>query len=254
MAITPCHATLRFYAELNDHLPPEQRYRTVEKEFLVPTAVKDLIESIGVPHVEVDLILVNGESVAFSRLIQDGDRVAVYPVFEALDITPVVRLRPQPLRDPKFVLDVHLGRLAGYLRMLGFDVLYNNCARDPELVRISADLHRILLTRDRGLLKHSAVTHGYWLRETGSRRQVAEVVRRFELGRRIAPFTRCMVCNAPLRLAAKADVLGRVPPRVARWCDQFQECAGCGRVYWEGSHWRRMREWIAELSGMQDAG
>ena len=254
MAITPCHATLRFYAELNDHLPPQERYRTVEKEFLVPTAVKDLIESIGVPHVEVDLILVNGESVAFSRLIQDGDRVAVYPVFEALDITPVVRLRPQPLRDPKFVLDVHLGRLAGYLRMLGFDVLYNNCARDPELVRISADLHRILLTRDRGLLKHSAVTHGYWLRETGSRRQVAEVVRRFELGRRIAPFTRCMVCNAPLRLAAKADVLGRVPPRVARWCDQFQECAGCGRVYWEGSHWRRMREWIAELSGMQDAG
>ena len=151
-----------------------------------------MIEGIGVPHAEVDLILVNGESSDFTRLIRNGDRVAVYPVFESIDITPVLRLRPQPLRETKFVLDVHLGRLAGYLRMLGFDAVYSNCASDLELVRISSQQRRILLARDRGVLKHSAVTHGYWLRETDSRRQAAEIVRRFDLAQALRPLTRCM--------------------------------------------------------------
>lgn len=168
----------RFYAELNDHLPPAQRYRTLEKTFWTPGTVKDMIESFGVPHTEVDLIAANGQSVGFSYQVRDGDRIAVYPMFESLDITPEVRLRPQPLRDPKFVLDVHLGRLAAYLRMLGFDALYGNSWSDADLVRISAGERRILPTRDRGLLMHGAVTHGYWLRETASRRQIAEIVRR----------------------------------------------------------------------------
>lgn len=251
MATGPCRALFRFYAELNDHLPPGQQYRMIEREFLLATSVKDLVESIGVPHVEVDLILVNGESVDFSRLVRDGDRVAVYPVFEALDVTPVQHLRPQPLREPRFVLDVHLGRLAGYLRMLGLDSLYDQHASDPELVRISSGQRRILLTRDRGLLKHSAVTHGYWLRETESRRQAAEIVRRFDLARSIRPFTRCMVCNQALRVAAAHEVLNRVPPKVAEWCGEFRKCESCGRVYWQGSHWRRMQQWIAELSKIE---
>lgn len=102
----------------------------VEKQFFVPASVKDMIEGIGVPHTEVDLVLVNGESSDFSRLVQNGDRVAVYPVFESIDIAPVLRLRPQPLRELRFVLDVHLGRLAGYLRTLGFDAVYSNRASD----------------------------------------------------------------------------------------------------------------------------
>src|SRR5438105_136397 len=130
---------------------------------------------------------------------QDGDRVTVYPVFEGMDITPELRVRREPLRETKFVLDVHLGRLAAYLRMLGFDVAYRSCAMDPELVRESAEEKRILLTRDRGLLKHSAVTHGYWVRETDSRLQVAEVFQRFDLARGVRPFTRCMACNGLLR-------------------------------------------------------
>ncbi len=119
--MAPACARFRFYAELNDHLPPGDQYRTIEKQFFLPASVKDMIESLGVPHAEVDLVLVNGESSDFSRLIRDGDQVAVYPVFESIDIAPVLRLRPQPLREPKFVLDVHLGRLAGYLRLLGFE-------------------------------------------------------------------------------------------------------------------------------------
>ncbi len=245
---TPSRASFRFYAELNDHLPPAQRYTTVEKVFLLPASVKDMIESLGVPHTEVDLVLVNGESSDFSRLIQNGDRVSVYPVFESMDITPVLRLRPDPLRDPKFVLDVHLGRLAGYLRMLGFDTLYANRADDHELVQIAAQQRRILLTRDRGILKYSAVTHGYWLRETDSRRQAEEIVRRFDLARFLRPLTRCMVCNELLRAVPKAEVAGRVPPRILEWCCDFRECPACSRVYWEGSHSHRMRHWIEQLA------
>lgn len=250
MAPASVCACFRFYAELNDHLPPRLQYGMVEKQFFVPDSVKDMIEAIGVPHTEVDLVLVNGESSDFSCLVRNGDRVAVYPVFESIDITPVLRLRPQPLREPKFVLDVHLGRLAGYLRMLGFDSVYANRASDLELVRISAEERRILLTRDRGVLKHSAVTHGYWLRETDSRRQAEELVRRFDLARSLRPLTRCMVCNGPLRETSNAEVGGRVPQGILAWCNEFRECAGCGRVYWDGSHSRRMRRWIEQLASI----
>ena len=253
MALAPARACFRFYAELNDHLPPGERYRTLEKEFFVPASVKDMIESFGVPHTEVELVVVNGESSDFACLIRDGDRVAVYPMFESIDITPELRLRPHALRDPKFVLDVHLGKLAGYLRMLGFDAVYDNRASDPELVRVSSEQNRILLTRDRGVLKHSAGTHGYWLRETDSRRQTAEVVNRFDLARALRPFTRCMACNEPLRAASKAEVHGRVPPGIAEWCDEFRECVGCQRVYWYGSHYRRMRRWIEQLAAAPQA-
>jgi uncharacterized protein with PIN domain len=250
MALQRGRAWFRFYAELNDHLPPERRYATVERELYVPASVKDMIESSGVPHTEVDLVLVNGESSDFSRLVQAGDRVAVYPVFESMDITPVLRVRPQPLRETKFVLDVHLGRLAGYLRMLGFDTVHANRADDHDLVRVSRDEKRILLTRDRGVLKHSDVTHGYWVRETDSRRQLEEIVRRFDLAGSLRPFSRCMVCNRLLRTAARDEVKGRVPAGTLEWCKEFAECTGCGRVYWEGSHYRRMQEWIERLSAV----
>ena len=241
-------AWIRFYAELNDHLPADKQYQTLEKQFLVPGSVKDWIESFGVPHTEVELIVINGESVNFSYLVRDGDRVAVYPVFEAVDITGALRVRPRPLREPRFVLDVHLGRLAAFLRMLGFDALYANSASDPELVRISAGEHRILLTRDRGLLMHSAVTHGYWLRNTDSRRQAAEVVHRFDLTGCLRPFTRCMACNTPLVAAERDAVLHQLPPRVAAQYEEFQRCPRCARVYWKGTHYYRMRHWIAELA------
>jgi uncharacterized protein with PIN domain len=243
----PARAWFRFYAELNDHLPEERHYQTLEKSFFVPASVKDMIESFGVPHTEVELILINGESADFSRRVRDGDRIAVYPVFESIDVQAELRVRPRPLRDLKFVLDVHLGRLAAYLRMLGFDADYRNCAIDPELVRIASEQQRILLTRDRGLLMHAAVTRGYWLRQTDSRRQVAEIIRRFDLAAAIRPFTRCMACNSMLRPAARSEVLHRIPPRIAELHDRFLQCGACGRVYWRGSHYRRMQQWVEQL-------
>ena len=243
----PARAWFRFYAELNDHLAPDQQYQTIERSFFVPGAVKDAIESFGVPHTEVELILINGESADFSHVVRNGDRVAVYPVFESIDVRSELRVRPQPLRDLKFVLDVHLGKLAGYLRMLGFDAEYANSATDPELVRIASSQQRVLLTRDRRLLMHNAVTRGYWLRQTESRRQLAEVIRRFDLAAAARPFTRCMTCNSVFHPADRTQVLHRIPPRTAELHDHFLECSGCGRVYWQGSHYRRMRGWIDVL-------
>ena len=245
----PGCARFRFYAELNDHLATADRYQELERTFFVPPSVKDAIESFGVPHTEVELILINGESVGFAHLLRRGDRVAVYPVFESVDLTSELRVREQPLRDLKFVLDVHLGRLAGYLRMLGFDSLYRNDASDPELVRTSCDEERVLLTRNRGLLMHSAITRGYWLRATDSRRQAAEVVRRFDLGGAFRPFTRCMACNTLLEPANKREIAHRLPSRIAELHEEYLQCPGCRRVYWKGSHYARMQTWIQELRG-----
>ena len=240
-------ACFRFYAELNDFLPPGRRMVGFTRAFEGSPSVKDLIEALGVPHTEVDLILVNGISVDFSYRVREGDRISVYPVFESIDITPLVRVRPRPLRETRFVLDAHLGRLAGYLRMLGFDTLYRNDYRDEELERISGSEGRILLTRDRGLLKRSRVTHGYCLRETDPRRQLAEVVQRFDLRRSIAPFQRCLHCNSLLQPIRKEAICDRLPPRTKQYYDGFFVCPACDRIYWKGSHYERMRQLIEAL-------
>ena len=228
-------------------MPSELHKTAFLKEFSGTPSVKDTIEAIGVPHTEVDLILVDGVSVDFSHLLKGGERVSVYPAFERLDITPVTRLRPTPLRDPRFVLDVHLGKLARYLRLIGLDSLYRNDYSDERIVRLSVNEHRTILTRDRGILKRSAVTHGYWLRHTNPREQLAEVVRVFDLWNRIKPFCRCIACNGKLRRADQESVLEKIPPRTARDFERFSQCEACGRVYWRGSHYGRLARLVQEL-------
>jgi hypothetical protein len=144
------HAEFRFYEELNDFLPEERRKVDFPVEVDRARSVKDAIESVGVPHTEVDLIVVDGVSVDFTHLLRGGERVAVYPMFEALDISPVVRLRPMPLRDPRFVADGHLGKLARHLRMAGFDTLWTNHWDDDEIIQIAAVQKRTILMRDKG--------------------------------------------------------------------------------------------------------
>lgn len=238
------HARFRFYAELNDFLPEEKRYRTLDFLFDVAPAVKDAIESFGVPHTEVDLIIANGESVDFTYHVRDGDLISVYPVFESIDISPIVKVRPLPLREPRFVLDTHLGRLARYLRGLGFDVVYHNHCDDETLAHISREEGRILLTRDRGLLKRRLVTHGYWVRATQPRDQLVEVIRRFDLGNAARPFTRCPRCNGLLRSATREEVRDKVPARVLNMFEEFRVCTACGQPYWAGSHYRRMQDFF----------
>jgi uncharacterized protein with PIN domain/sulfur carrier protein ThiS len=240
-------ASLRFYAELNDFLTPARKGADIDCAFHVSPAVRDLIESLGVPHTEVDLILANGEPVGFDYQVRDGDRISVYPVFESFDIAPLERLRAEPLRNPRFVVDVHLGRLAAYLRMLGFDTLYRNDYRDEELSRLAAGEERIVLSRDRGLLKRAAIVRGYSVRATSPRAQLEEVVRRFHLARLAEPFTRCLACNTPLGEVEKEAVADRLPPSVRDRHQDFLECPSCRRVYWKGTHYQRMNALVERL-------
>jgi len=240
-------AVFRFYAELNDFLPPARRGVAFVHEFHGGQSVKDAIESLGVPHTEIDLVLADGESVDFSWILRDGARVSVYPVFESIDVAPLSRVRPAPLREVLFVLDGHLGRLARYLRMLGFDARWRSDADDEELARVSSAEHRILLTRDAGLLKRRIVTHGYRVRETDAPRQLAEVVHRLDLFRSILPFRRCLRCNDLLETVPKEDVACELPPRVRERHEAFRRCPSCRRVYWSGTHRRRMERLVSDL-------
>ena len=233
---------LRFYEELNDFLPPERRKITLAHELTRRTSVKDLIESFGVPHTEVEVILANGRSVDFSYIVQPGDRVSVYPMFESLDISPLLRLRDKPLRDPRFVIDANLGQLARYLRLLGFDVIYRNNFADTEVAQLASADRRIVLTRDRALLKHKIITHGYFVRADKPREQVREVLARLDLYGALRPFTRCLRCNGELKDVDKDTVLHQLEPKTRKYYERFRRCEACGQAYWKGSHFDRMEK------------
>jgi len=241
-------AEFRFYEELNDFLAAELRKRAFQMRIDRARSVKDAIESVGVPHTEVDLVLVDGASVAFEHVLRGGERVAVYPVFERLDIAPVVHLRPSPLRETRFVLDAHLGKLARHLRLAGFDSLWENDYGDEEIVALSVAQKRVILTRDKGILKRSAVQRGHFVRETESEKQFCEVVRAFQLERSLRPFSRCRVCNAALREVPKESVRGRVPEAVWEQLDAFTECPQCGRIFWRGTHYERLSRVLESAS------
>lgn len=250
MTIKPmASACFRFYQELNDFLPARDRQREVRLAFDPPVPVVHVIESLGIPHTEVELILVNGRSVGFDYRLSDRDRVSVYPMFEALDITPLLRVRQRPLRVPRFVADAHLGKLAGYLRMLGFDTLFRPSADDQVLAAVAAEERRILLTRDRALLMHRVVTHGCYVRQQKPREQLVYLLERLDLCRLLRPFSRCMRCNTALQRSAGNPPGELLPPRVRDRQHQFWRCPGCGRVYWRGSHYRQMQAFIATLCG-----
>jgi uncharacterized protein with PIN domain/sulfur carrier protein ThiS len=238
---------IRFYAELGDLLPTAQRGREFSALFSPGRTVKDLIEGLGVPHTEVDLVLVNGHSVDFSHVLSAGDRVSVYPMFEAFDISSVTQVRPAPLRQPRFVLDVHLGRLAVLLRLAGFDSCYRNDLEDREIVTLAQTEHRTILTRDRGLLKRRAVTHGYLVRATDPRSQLAEVVDHFDLRAGFEPFSRCPLCNGSVEAVAKADVSDALPPHTALTHHDFYRCRACRHVYWKGSHYRAIMRLLDQM-------
>ncbi|MEB3983581.1 hypothetical protein OQ968_20220 [Mycobacterium sp. 663a-19] len=241
------YVEVRAYAELNDFLAAELRGATVRRPFRPHQTVKDVLEAMGIPHTEIDLILVNGDPADFDHRPASGDRIAAYPMFEALDVGSTARLRPVPLRDPRFVVDVNLGRLARLLRVLGFDTWWSSDADDAALARISLDEQRILLTRDRGLLKRRAITHGLFVHSQDPEEQALEVIRRLDLRQRLAPLTRCVHCNGRLATVAKDDVIDQLEPLTARYYQEFSRCAECGRIYWAGSHHAKLLGLVERL-------
>jgi uncharacterized protein len=241
------YVNVRAYPELNDFLGPESRGVTARRPFRPHQTVKDVLEALGIPHTEVDLILVNGNAEDFAHRPTSGDRIAAYPMFVTLDVGSTARLRPVPLRDPRFVIDVNLGRLARLLRVLGFDVWWSSDADDQTLADLSLGQQRILLTRDRGLLKRRAITHGLFVRSDHPEEQTLEVIRRLDLRHRLAPFTRCVRCNGRLFAVSKEEVIDHLEPLTRLYYDDFSRCTECGRIYWRGSHRARLVSFVEGL-------
>lgn len=241
-------AEFRFYEELNDFLQKEHKGRAFVHLFFGTPTVKEVIEGLGVPHTEIDLILINGVSVTFDCHLKQDDKVSVYPRFESLDISSVTRLRPIPLREVRFMTDVHLGTLTRYLRMLGFDTFYGQHLSDQDMIAKAIVEERILLTRDIGILKNSQVTHGYFLRNTAPQKQLKELIHRFDLKGKMAPFTRCLVCNERLISVKKDEIEKSLLEDTKRYYQTFFQCPNCKRIYWEGSHHAHMQKILQTLN------
>jgi hypothetical protein len=252
----PCRATLRCYAELNAHLPARWRQRDAPLRFTPPLTLAGLLAGLGIPASDVELALVDGASVSLDAAVPDGARISLYPVFERFDVAPLVRLRDAPLRAPRFLCDTHLGKLGRRLRLLGFDTLLaqdiaggHRGGADPgddALVRVARAQHRILLTRDRELLGRPALTHALAVPQAPVDTQLRGLIERLQLQRAAAPFSRCTCCNTPIEPAEPAD-LPALPPAVLARQDRFWRCPGCARIYWEGSHHRRMQALVERM-------
>lgn len=243
--------TFRFYGDLNDFLPESYRQAAFSYEIQDHSSIKDAVEALGVPHPEIDLLLVNSESVDFSYLPNPGDWISVYPSFSSLDISSVSDVRVSLPEPKKFVLDVHLGKLARYLRLLGFDASYRRDADDELLARISSHEGRILLTQDRGLLKRSIVSYGYIVRSPYPKQQLQEVMDRYNLYRAVAPFRRCPKCNGQLAKVEKQDIYPRLPHFTRLTYEQFFECDDCQQLYWKGAHFRRIQQFVDAIIAAQ---
>jgi uncharacterized protein with PIN domain/sulfur carrier protein ThiS len=223
-------ARFRFYSPLSAFLPRERREAPFDYACARAATLKNAIEALGVPHTEAARIVVNGQPATLDRIVREGDAVEVHP------------WEVQPLPEAwRFLADAHLGGLARFLRMLGYDTLHDNGYRDAEIRRLAWQERRVVLTRDRELLKCREIARGCYVHELKAQAQLREVAARFDLAAGARPFTLCLCCNLPLERVARASVAPLVPPQVRARHEQFHRCAGCGRVYWPGSHFERMR-------------
>jgi uncharacterized protein len=227
----------RFHGELNDFLSPIKRNIEFEHTAGATDTIKHVIESLGVPHTEVEHVTANGLARSSSERLAQGDVFDVFP-----------HAPPMHIDQPRFVLDGHLGRLAAYLRMLGFDTWYDRFAGDPLLAAVAGGERRFLLTRDVGLLKRREVAQGYCVRSHKPHDQLREVASRFDLRSQFIPFSRCMECNGSLYPVPKSEIADLLPPHTRETKTEFSRCLKCGKIYWRGSHYARMLERINQLT------
>jgi uncharacterized protein with PIN domain/sulfur carrier protein ThiS len=228
-------AILRFYEELNDFLPRHRQKIDFEVEIKGKRAIKDMIEALGVPHTEIDLILVNGKSVDFKYILQDGDRISVYPVFDCLNIEDVTRLRKRPLRRTKFTADVNLGNIVKYMRALGLDVYFGPSLSTRGIIEISKKENRIILTKNRNLLKFKEITQGILIRPGTTEEQIRKIIDYLDIKNRVKPFSRCLCCNKMLKNVPKGRITDRIPPKTKAFCNGYFYCKSCGKIYWKGT-------------------
>jgi uncharacterized protein with PIN domain len=237
----------RFYEELNDFLPKHRRKTDFEAAFKGKRSIKDMIESLGVPHTEIDLILVNGKSVAFNYILQDEDRVSMYPVFESLNISNVTLLRKIPLRRNKFIADINLGDIVKYMRVLGLDLYYDPLLSTREIIEISKREKRVILTKSKKLLKSKDVTHGIFIRPGTTTEQTRQIIDSLDIKDIIKPFSRCLCCNTLLKSVLKEKILDRIPPKKKEFCDEYVQCQSCDKIYWKGTHFINMKKVVRQI-------
>jgi uncharacterized protein with PIN domain len=243
--VKPFKIRLCFHGDLLFFLGSKSGDAVIERQLAEKTSIKDVIESCGVPHPEVDLILIDEQTVGFDHTLANDTIVEVFPVENRG--TDRTDKRLQTVGIVRFVADGHLGGLTRNLRLLGFDVAYRQNADDRQLLEVMVRENRALLTRDRRLLMHAIVQHGYYPRSQNADEQTIEVVRRFNLSELIAPFTRCVRCNAPLEEAAKAEIIDKLEPLTKIHYDQFRRCPDCKQIYWSGSHFPKLQKRIEEI-------
>ncbi len=237
----PHHARFRFHGCLNDFLPPDRRHVGIDYRFRDAPGIKDPVEALGVPHSEVGEIQVNNVPAGFGYQLQPGDQVEVHPRHPA-----------PPAQAPRFVVDVNLGRLARWLRLLGFDTLWRNDLEDREIVDISVEESRIILTRDRRLLFHRDILDGYWIRSDQPDRQATEILDRLALWNHIRPFLRCTDCNGLIQVIAKESIAHKLEPLTRKYYDRFFRCSQCGKIYWQGSHYGNLMKKLQALNHARD--
>jgi len=240
--------TFRFYGALNDFLPPHWRQRNITVTCQVHQTVKDAIEALGVPHPEIQLILINGQPAGFDAGLSPGNHVSVYPFYQRIDISSLELANDRPYEQLKFILDVHLGKLAKFLRFAGFDAILLPFLEDHEIVSEAIRQDRIILTRDIGLLKIRDVRYGYWLRSQHPEKQFLEVIHQFQIKRSdFAPWERCSICNNVIKPIGKYAVEGLLKPGTRKHFQEFYQCQNCGKVYWKGSHFERLNTWLQKI-------
>ncbi len=239
--------TFRFYEELNDFLPKHRRKTDFEAKFKGKRSIKDMIEALGVPHTEIDLILVNGNSVDFNYILQDEDRVSVYPVFESLNITDVTQLRKIPLRRNKFLADINLGNIVKYMRVLGLDLYYDSLLSTREIIEISKRENRVILTKSRKLLKFKDVSHVIFIHPGTTTEQIRRIIDYLDIKDNIKPFSRCLRCNTLLNIVLKEKILDRIPPKTKEFCDEYVQCQSCDKIYWKGTQFINMKKVVKQI-------
>jgi uncharacterized protein with PIN domain len=237
----------RFFGELNDFLSRGKRGTLIRYAYSVSPSVKHAIESLGVPHTEVDLIRANGQSVDFSYRLADGDEILVFPPSIDGAKEDDIHLSPPGGGEGKFVLDVHLGRLVRLIRLLGFDSLYRNDFSDAEIVRISLEEERVILTRDIGILKLGDVKRGYWIRSQEPKSQLFEVMKHFHLRDSVKPFSRCLLCNGRIAPVDRESVIPLLDRQTVDYFREFHCCPSCVKIYWKGTHFESMQEIVKSL-------
>jgi hypothetical protein len=237
---------------LNHLLPRSRRGPHGIEHYLSGSAsIKDVLESLGIPHTEIGRLLVNGREVDFSYNVHDGDKVQVFPWQVPADPLTRSLLRPDPLPDFHFLADANVGKLATLLRLVGLDTAYYGQRPDQEMAEISAAEKRLLLTRDVQLLKRKIVIYGHLVREPAPPRQLAEIVHLYGLRDRLKPGSRCLLCNRVLVPVDKDSILHRLEPLTRKYYHSFHLCRNCDKIYWAGSHTENMQQYLDTINQYQ---